>query len=92
MTSLNPDFAILSNWFYKSITTLNPNKCSFVLLGVKNELQTDLTFNNVTIKNSKEKKVLKITIDNKLDVSPHLTSIDKKANIELNALTRVQNI
>ena len=38
---------------------LNPDKCSFMLSGVKNELQTDPVSNNVAIKNSKEKKVLK---------------------------------
>ena len=67
----------------------NPDKCSFMLFGVKDELQ-DLVSDKVTIKNSKGEKVLGITFDNKLDVSPHLTSITKKANIKLNVLTRVQ--
>ena len=61
-----------------------------MLFGVKNELQTYILFNNVTIKNSKDKKVLRITIDSKLGFSIHLTSITKKVNIMFNALTRVQ--
>ena len=62
---------------------LSPNKCSFMLFGLKNELQTDLVSNNATSKNNKEGKVLGITIDSKLDFSMHLTSITKKANINL---------
>ena len=69
---------------------LSPNKCSFMLFGLKNELQTDLVSNNATSKNNKEGKVLGITIDSKLDFSMHLTSITKKANINLNALTKVR--
>ena len=42
---------------------LNPDKCYFMLLGVKDELQTDLVSNNVTTKNSKEEKVLGITFE-----------------------------
>ena len=41
---------------------LNPDKCSFMVFGVNNELQTDLVFNNAIIKNSEEGKVLGITI------------------------------
>ena len=66
---------------------LSPGKCSFMLFALKDELQTDLVSNNVTIKNSKEEKFL---ADNKLDFSSHLTSITKKANIKLNNLTGVQ--
>ena len=69
---------------------LNPDKCSFMLFGVKDELQTDLVSNNVTIKNSKEEKVLGITFDNKLDPSTNFTSITKKTNIKLNLFTRIQ--
>ena len=58
--------------------------------GVEDELQRDLKFNNNKIKNRKEEKALKITINNKLDFSTHLTSITKKANIKLNRFTRVQ--
>ena len=64
---------------------LNPHKCSFMLFGIKDELQT-----NFVSKKNKEEKFLGITFDNKLDISSHLTSITKKANIKLNNLSRVQ--
>ena len=91
MTSLNQDFANLLIWFYKNFVVLSADKCSFMLFGVKDELQTDLVSNNVTIKNSKEENELGITFDSNLDLSTtHLISIAKKASITFNALTRVK--
>ena len=43
-----------------------------MLLGVDNELQTNLVCANETVKNSKQEKVLGVTIDNKLDLATHL--------------------
>ena len=79
--SSNHAFAFSSNWFYKNFIVLNPDKRSFMLFGVKDELQTDLVSNNVTIKNSKEGKVMGITFDIKLDFSSHLTSNTKKEDV-----------
>ena len=91
MTSLNQDFASLLIWFYKNFMVLSADKCSFMLSGVKDELQTDLVSNSVTIKNSKEENELGITFDSNLDLSTtHLISIAKKASITFNALTRVK--
>ena len=56
MTSLNHDFAIISNWLYENFIILNPGQCSSTLSVVKDELQTDLVSNNVTTKNRKEEK------------------------------------
>ena len=58
---------------------LSADKCSFMLSGVKDELQTDLVSNSVTIKDSKEENELGITFDSNLDFSTHLISIAKKA-------------
>ena len=78
--SLSHDFTILSIFFYNNFTVLNS----------KTNLQTDLVFGNKTLKNSKQEKVLGITIDNKLNFATHLLNITKNANIKFNALTRVQ--
>ena len=61
MISLNHEFAISSNWFYKDFMVVNPDKCFFILFGDKGELQTDLVSKNVTIKNSKGEKVIAST-------------------------------
>ena len=90
MTSLNQDFTNLSISLYKNFMVLSTDKCSFMLFGVKDELQTDLVSNSVTIKSSKEKNELGITFDSNLDFSTHLISIAKKASIKFNALTRVK--
>ena len=42
MNSLSHDFVILSKWFYNNFMVLDPDKCSFMLLGVDDELQTNL--------------------------------------------------
>ena len=90
MNSLSHDFTILSKWFHNNFMVLNPDKCSFMLLGVDDELQTNLVCGNETLKNSKQEKVLGVTIDNKLNFATHLSNITKNANIKFNALTRVQ--
>ena len=61
-----------------------------MLLGVDNELQTNLVCGNETLKKSKQEKVLGATTDNKLNFAKHLSNITKNANIKFNALTRVQ--
>ena len=88
MNSLSHDFTILSKWFYNNFMVLNPDKCSFMLLGVDDELQTNLVCGNTTLKNSKQEKVLGVTIDK--NFATHLLNITKNADIKFNALTRVQ--
>ena len=49
MNSLSHDFTILSKWFYNNFIVLNPDKCSFMLLGIDDELQTNLVCGNETL-------------------------------------------
>ena len=51
---------------------------------------TNLVCGNETLKNSKQEKVLGVTIDNKFNFIKYLSNITKNANIKFNALTRVQ--
>ena len=69
---------------------LNPDKCSFMLLRVDDELQTNLVCRNEFLKNSKQEKVLGVSIDNKLNFKTHLLNMTKNANIKFNPLTGVQ--
>ena len=89
MNSVSHDFTILSKWFYNNFTVLNPDKCSFMLLGVDDELQTNLVCGYETLKNRKQEKLLGVTIDNKPDFATYLSNITKNADIKFNALTRV---
>lgn len=57
MTSFNQEFAVLSNCFHKNFLNLNPpDKCSFVLYGVNDELETDVSSDNVTIEKKNKRK------------------------------------
>ena len=82
-SSLGHDFSTLSKWFYKNFMVLNPDKCSYMLLGVDDELQTNLVCENETLKKGKQEKVLGVTIDNKLNFATHLSNITKKLTLNL---------
>ena len=86
--TLRKDFLILEKWFYDNYFVLNPDKCHFMTLGIKNDLP-DSTYNNSIIKNCASEKLLGVIIDNKLDFKEHLTKVCKNANLKLNALYRI---
>ena len=56
----------------------NPDKCSFMSLGVDDEPQTNLVCGNETLKNSKKEKVLRVIIDNKLNFEMNPSNITNK--------------
>ena len=82
--SLRHEFTILSKWFY--LIVLNPEKCSFMLLGVDGSLQINLACGDEILKNKKQ-EVLGATLDNKLNFAIHLLNITKNAIEKFNALT-----
>ena len=67
---------------------LNPDKRYFLTLGF-HDGQPNFSYDNITIKNASEKKILGIAINNKLTFKSHLKNICKKANQKLNALARI---
>ena len=89
--SLSHEFTVLSKWFYNNFMVLNPDKCSFMLLGVDDSLQTNLVCGDEILKNTKQEKVLGVTLDNKLKFATHLSNITKNGSKKFNALTQVQN-
>ena len=52
ISSLSHDFTNLSKRSYNNFMVFNPNKCSFMLLGVDDELQTYLVCGNETLQNN----------------------------------------
>ena len=82
--SLRHEFTILSKWFY--LIVLNPEKCSFMLLGVDGSLQINLVCGDEILKNKKQ-EVLGATLDNILNFAIHLLNITKNAIEKFNALT-----
>ena len=88
INKLKQDFSKKFKWFYEHFMILNPDKCYFLTLGFQ-DTQPNFSYNNLTIKNVSEEKILGITIDNKLNFKSHLENICKKANQKLNALARI---
>ena len=88
--SLNHEFTILSKWFYNNFMVLIPDKCSLMLLGVDKSLQTNLVCGDEILKNTKQEKVLGVTLENKLNFATQLLNITKNTNKKFNALARVQ--
>ena len=51
----------------------------------------DFHYKNLAIRNSAEKKILAITIDNKLNFKSHIINICTVSNQKLSALCRISN-
>ena len=61
------------------------------VLGVYDSLQNNLVCSYEILKNIKQEKVLRVTLDNILNSATHLLNITKNVNKKFNALTQVQN-
>ena len=61
-----------------------------MFLGVDDSLQTNLVCGDEILKNTRQEKVLGVTLGNKLNFATNLLNITKNADKKLNALTRVQ--
>ena len=66
---LRAEFNELTRWFYENYMTLNADKCHFLCFRKYTANETSISKNSV-MKNSK--KILGITIDNKLNCKSHI--------------------
>ena len=85
------EFSILFNWLYDNYMVLNSGTCHFMLLGVKENDQFDLICHYITLKYSSHKKILGVTIDNKLSLDEDIINICKTIHKKLNALSRINH-
>ena len=65
-------------------------KCHFVCLGKDTRNETCI-FKGLVMKNSKEQKMLEVTIDNKLTFESHIKNLCKKASQKTGASSRLSN-
>jgi len=86
---LKNNFQAITLWFEENFLILNPEKCSFIVLGNKKQDILNLEFENFTLSNVLEEKILGITIDHQLKFDSHIKCICKKANQKLSALSRI---
>ena len=77
---------LIPQWFHNDFMVLNSDECFIMSLGIDDELQPDLVCGSETLKNSKQEKVLGVTIDNRLNFATHFLNIAKNANIKFNTL------
>ena len=70
---------------------LNPEKCHFMLYGVKENEQFNLMCNDIALKHSSHEKISGVTIDNKRSFDEHINNIYKTANKKINALSRINH-
>ena len=57
--------------------TLDAGKCHFMRLG-KDKANETFVFKNLVMKNSKEQKILGVTVDNKLNCKSHIKELCKR--------------
>ena len=73
---------ILNEWMVlKKLMVCNPERRSFMLLGVDDPLQTSLVCGNQILEKTIQEKVLGVTLDNKLNFAPHLLSLKMPASL-----------
>ena len=78
----------LFKWFKENQMKVNPDKCH--LFETTNSL-TSVNINDFQITYSTEETLLGIKFDSKLSFENHVSSVFKKANQKLHALTRIVN-
>ena len=76
---LDNGFDAVTKWFYENHMALNVWKCHFMCLG-KDKRNETFIFKDLVMKNSKEQKILGVTIDNKLTFKSYIKNLFKKTS------------
>ena len=84
------DLNKVTEWFFENYMVLNAGKCHFMCLGKNTENETFI-FKDTIMNNSKEEKILGVTIDNRLTFSSHIRELCKKASHKISALSGISN-
>ena len=78
-------------WFSDNNMIVDPKKFQAIIINRQNRSNHNccLTINNAEIKSKESIILLGIQIDNKLNFEKHVSAIYKKANNQLNAISRI---
>ena len=68
----------MENFIFCAVMDLNAGKCHFMCLG-KDTANEIFIFKGLVMKNSKEQKILGVTINNKLTFKSHIKNVCKNA-------------
>ena len=77
-------------WFKINSLKANPGKFQFMILGKKKRLKYSLKIRSITIKDSNEVELLRITIDKALNFKKHIENLCCTAHYKLHALKRIR--
>ena len=72
------DFGTVNNWFYEKYMVLNLGKCHFLSIGKGIHDEDVLFYDILTLKNSIEEDMLRVTIDRKLTSHQHIKKVCHK--------------
>ena len=90
LNNLEHDMKNLLHWFKINSLKANPGKFQFMILGKKNHLKYSLKIGSITIKESDEVELLRITIDKVLNFIKHIENLCGTAQYKLHALRRIR--
>ena len=88
---LEKESDVAIKWFSHNNMIVNPKKFQAIIINRQNRSNRNccLTINNAEIKSKELVTLLGIEIDNKLNFEKHVSTICKKANNLLNAISRI---
>ena len=89
ISELEQESVRLLSWLRNNGQKANPDK--FHLLLSSPEENYSANIGNFSITNTKHKKLLGLTVDNKITFNNHVTNLCSKASQKLHALSRVSN-
>ena len=76
-------------WFDSNSMVANPSKFQVMFLGLKKDQHLALEINGDVITNSREVKLLGVTLDSQLNFKSHTKALCVKANRKVSAFSRV---
>ena len=85
---LEHDCLLAMDWFDNNYMKLNEDKCHFLIAGFKHE-HIFVNLGDTRIWESNEEKLLGVTIDKEMKFNEHISTLCKKVNRKISALSRV---
>ena len=78
---------MLYEWFHENHMALNPENCYYMVIGSKDPSH-NIVLNNNEITSCNVKTTLALLVDSNLNFESHISSLFKKIDQQINALTR----
>ena len=88
INKLKTETLLISEWFRNNYMKLNDDKCHLMIFGEKSN-DLSIKIGSTTITESREEKLLGVTLDKQLSFKTHVQSLCKKASQKLHALSRI---